>query len=680
MGKRKVKFVSPETIKKFLNENNISLDSLGGEKEQEDFISRLSETLISYRRINSSQKISKYEKSIKLQGKGQEILNILQEVNFSPDMVDKLAEEFIPQPALTKAEIDEIKTLKEKMAQMEKEIQETKAKVAAYEKAKESSDAVGEKSEVSEEHSETDTTTAPKKDDWITGEVPSKRKTREQSVYEVEGDVLDRRDETASEIFRDMLDMHKQLRETKKDLRRTNPSIKTGRTIGEGVVDIVSWARDVMVCDIIHGGISNLDHDIFAGGAFIAFTGLAVTGYVGARVAGKAIKGVAKLGVKTIGGAITLAGKAGKALFKAGKGTAKKCKAKADNLREKRRNKKIGRTEEALEEANEVTKNVLDLTERKLKASIFPQKYIKFLSEDQKQYLEDIKDATKRGDIEDKLIQENDEYTTKAKSGLRHLTTIGLVKEFQDKFGIEEADAKYIIDNSFISESGELIIPDNSPVTIDELADSFLDEDLMDILAIPQVGNFNLDELQCIEYYLSNPEEMGDLKNLVKTGQIREDVEIYIRLAKREIDISQTNGYIDVNSELETIGSYLDTARENEAILEEAYGRDLFDVAKELRAQILEMTKEFEQTKGETSFRDSARRETLRKIAQAKVEDLEKSRIIKIIQHDDSKGIALTKRAERALSQDLVQDIEHATDIKRDKINYEQETEEHEEK
>ena len=63
-----------------------------------------------------------------------------------------------------------------------------------------------------------------------------------------------------------------------------------------------------------------------------------------------------------------------------------------------------------------------------------------------------------------------------------------------------------------------------------------------------------------------------------------------------------------------------------------------------------------------------------------KVEDLEKSRIIKIIQHDDSKGIALTKRAERALSQDLVQDIEHATDIKRDKINYEQETEEHEEK
>ena len=36
MGKRKVKFVSPETIKKFLNENNISLDSLGGEKEQED--------------------------------------------------------------------------------------------------------------------------------------------------------------------------------------------------------------------------------------------------------------------------------------------------------------------------------------------------------------------------------------------------------------------------------------------------------------------------------------------------------------------------------------------------------------------------------------------------------------------------------------------------------------------
>ena len=659
MKKRKVEFVSPKTVKKFLEENNVNLDSLGGEKEQEDFISRLSDALIKFRKINSAKDISKIEKASRLESAGQDVLKVLQEVNIPVDIINKLSENFIPQPTPTKVDIDEIKDLKEKVA---------------HEKTADDEQEQSEEKETTENSEEYSEATSHKKDDDIIDveyrEVTSDEETQKQDEVEVEGSVFDKRDETASEIFRDMLDKHRELREQKKELKKLNSSIRTERTIGEGVTNILRWSRDVMVCNVLYGGISNLDHDIIAGGAFIALTGVAVTGYVGARVAGKAIKGVAKLGFKA-------AKFAGKAIFKAAKGTAKICKAKADKNREKRRLKQIDRTDEALKEADNATLQILEYSKRRLRANeILEEEYEDYgFSEEQLQYISDIRDEEKREETEDKILEENEELLTEAKKKIAEISLIGITKDFQEKLGIENPEEiRRIIDSVTMDENGQLVLGEDSPVSMEDIESAGLYDKFINIVNLPKINEMSFEDIRDI-VDLSDSEI--DIDEDITDFWLGKDYIDYVKVIRDVIQESRANGE---EISLDSINENIQTISNNNYILREAYDRDLVSVAKDLRDQVKGLSKEFEGLREGKTSKDNRRRETLRKIAKAKVADLEKSEIIEIIKKGDEKEVSILGQAKDALSQDLAQDLEHTADIKRGKIDYEQETDEHEEK
>ena len=679
-----VEFIKYETVKKFLEDNNVSLSSLGGEKEQSEYITKLSDALLEYRRAKSSKNVSIEEKAENISRSIGNVGAIIQEGNIPKNIADKLIKNFIPFQIPTKEESETIKKLQEQIKErnaiieaLKKENEELKRKQKEVSQDQSIDQEEQPKSAESEEKEITDVDYTIVDEPKITQESIDRYDGKIPDMIEIEGEKVGSRDETASEIFKDMLDKHKELRDQKKALKKSNPSIRTGKTIGKGVVDILSWSRDVLVCDIISGGVANLDHDIMLGGAFIALTGVAVTGYVAGRLTGKAIKGVANLGAKAIKGAVTLTGKAGKAIFKASKGTAQKCKKKADKIREEKRKNRIARTGDALKEADEATLQILDYSKRRLRVNeIWEEEYEDYdFSDDQLQYISDIRDDSKREETEDKIIQENEELLVEAKKMIRELSLIGITKDFQEKLGIKDPEeVKDFIDSIEIDENGDLVIGSDSGITIEDIESAGLYDKLKNVVELPGLNEISFEDIRNIVGYV---ESSYDLDEIVQNTGMDENIVKYIKVINENISESRANGE---EISLDSLDIDLQTILNNNYILEEAYSRDLVDISKDLRKQVEAISIEFEGLRDGKQSKDDHRRETLRKIAEAKVKDLKNAGIIEVIQDGDRKQVNILGQAKDALSQDLAQDIEHTADIKRGKITYQQDNEEHDEK
>ena len=393
-------------------------------------------------------------------------------------------------------------------------------------------------------------------------------------------------------------------------------------------------------------------------------------------IAGKAVKGVGKLGIKTIKGAAKLTGLTGKAIFKGARGAAKKCKQKADKINKARKQNKFNKTVDALATLDEVTSKILDFSGDRLNETILSNNknnYDANYTFLQRKYLDDIQNNEKREIVEDKILQENDELAAKLKNGLIDLSLRGISIEFQNKLGLDYAKAKTFINSVSIDENGELEIPEGSPVTLEEIEKAGIDEHLKRVVQIPRPKNFTLEDLDFISYHLEFPEKYDKNKNKAQKIGLNKNVIDYVEKMSKEVKVSQENGFI-TKEDISDLNGIMDHICSNSLILQEAYDRDLYEIATELRTQSIELVQEFSGIYKSDEKEDFRRREALRKIAEAKLKELKNAGIFETIQKDDEKQVRILSEAKRALSQDLAQDLEYTAHIKNEQINKKEET------
>lgn len=653
------KFITDESIKIFLKKNNVSLEHLGDEKKQEEYIKRLSEAMIELKKsiklMRADDKQSVDRRSVALAQLGE----LVKEGNLSKDVQNKLTQTFIPfNPKREKDDLDSIRAemhkLEEENKRLLKEIEELKKQIS--EQQQES----GQSQEIQPEPLIIDA------DYNIFG----KDAPIDVDFIELNGEVVGKKDETAKDVLKSMLDYHKGLREQRKEIKRNAKNSETAldiidkrdKSIAAGAKKILEVSRDILLTNVIRGGVSNLDHDILAGGAFIVGAAAVTTGYVAGRVAGKAVKGVAKLGVRTIRGAITLTGIAGKAIYMGAKGAAKKCKAKADKIRNERKQAKLDRTEDVLEEMDEATKQVLEFAQKRLEYSKVSDTLDVNLTPRQGSYLSAIQDSDTREEAENKINAENSELLVEAKKQLRYLKLAGIINELKGRFSLEDSAARKLINSVEIDENGELVIKEDSPVTLEQLEEAGLDQYLKKVVQAPKIKDFDFEDISTISYLLSNPDEIDRLKS---SGEVTDGVIKFVELVR--------DGETRVDDTIFNLKLTSDRIQGNNYILQEAYSRDLFEMAKELRKQSLDISREFRESYESNKYKDSHRREVLRKIAEAKLNDLKDSGIIETVQKGDEKQVKILAQAERVLSYDLTEDIEHAVDLRKKKMDRHQE-------
>lgn len=664
------KYITDESIKTFLKKNNVSIEHLGDEKKQEEYIQRLSKAMIelknSVKFMKADDKQSVDRRNIALAQLGE----LVKEGNLPKDVQDKLTQTFIPfNPKREKENIDNIRTqmqkLEEENKKLTQEIEELKKKLS-------------EKEQESEKNQEIQSEEAPEPVVIDTDyNIFDKDEPIDADFIEVNGELIDKKDETAKDVLKSMLDYHKGLRDQRKEIKRNSKNSETAldiidkkdKSIAAGAKRILSTSRDILLMNVIRGGVSNLDHDILAGGAFIVGAAAVTTGYVAGRVAGKAVKGVAKLGIKTIRGAITLTGMAGKAIYKGARGAAQKCKAKADKIRSERRQAKLDRTEDVLVEMDEATKQVLEFSKRRLENSKVSDALDIDLTPRQESYLSAIQENSTREDAENKINAENSELLVKAKEQLRYLKLSEITNKIRGISSLSDSDIRHFVNSVEIDENGELMIGEGAPVTLEQLEEAGIDEYLKRVVQTPKVKDFDLEDIGTISYLLSNPDEIDRLKSF---GEVKKGVIRFVELVR--------DGETRVDNTIDDLKITSDRIEGNNYILQEAYSRDLFEISKELRAQSLDLSREFRESYESSKIKDAHRRDALRKIAEAKLNDLKDSGIIETVQKDDEKQVKILAQAERVLSYDLTEDIEHAVDLKKKKMDRNQEDIDHESK
>ena len=689
---QKPTYISNNSIKKFLNQNNVSLKHLGDEEKQEEYITKLCKVLVEYKKNKSNVEAGDKVKSADRIKNLHELGILLQDSKMEKEIQEKFIQTFIPFKFFTKEQKEYIKSMRDQLDDAKKEIERLKEENERLKNSK-------------NEEVEEQTQDEMFDDDWYFDEKepedeliltedeiknksdfeePDIEYTPKQREYdsdyiEIDGKVIDKRDEKASDILKSMIEHQKVLKEKAKQEKANKKnakdsldiSIKKDKTIASGVKKILGVSRDILLYYLPNG---NLSHDLIAGTAFIgaatAVTGLYVTG----RLAGKAVKGIGKIGIKTIKGAAKLTSLTGKAIFKGAKGAAKKCKQKADEINKARKQNKFNKTVDALATLDEVTSKVLDFSADRLNETILgnnKNNYDSNYTSLQKRYLNDIQNNEKRESIENKILHENNDLAVKLKKGLIDLSLRGISIEIQNKLGLDYAKAKTFINSVSIDENGELEIPEGSPVTLEEIEKAGIDEHLKRVVQIPKPKNFTLEDLDYISYYLEFPEKYD--KNKAQKIGLNKNVIDYIENVSKEVKASQENGFI-TKEEISDLNGIMDCIYSNSSILQEAYDRDLYEIATELRTQSIELVQEFSGIYKSDEKEDFRRREALRKIAEAKLKELKNAGIFETIQKDDEKQVRILSEARRALSQDLAQDLEYTAHIKNEQINKKEET------
>lgn len=634
-------FISEENVKNFLKKNNISLEKIGGEEEQAKFITRLSDSLLYLKKaiLYKKEGVSRDDQAKQIVEARTNLGKVFNEAGFSSKASDEIINNFIPSKTPTKEDAQVIKELRAEIDALKKRVEELEQQ--------------GEPKPIEVEP-------VPEPEPEPTEPVPEPEPTEPvhptrnpEDPIPTEGRVIGESDETARGILGDMIHQLGELNKQKQALKKTGEKYTP---IGKGVVNICKWSRDVLRERIILGGVDYLDRDIMLGGAFIATTAFVlVPGYVAGRVAGKVIKGVAKLGVKAVTGV-------GNTMFKAAKGTAKKCKARVDKNREEKRKVRVGETKQALDEAKEITTMILDYSQTR-ETAVTKKNDISYsrLSKPKQADLMAIEDPDLRPDTEEKLEKENENLLLEANRKLRSLRLKRISKEFHDKFGLDEISIGEIIHNFKIDKNGELVEIGESLVSLDEISEAGLYDELKKAIEIPKVNEFSRDDIKDIINLLKAENMMQDLDDLVERGEISPEVAEYVT----EISDSLNNGFIS-NRDIAAVRVKVISMELNDDILREAYLRDLVDVAQELHSQILTMEQEFEQIQDGNTRRDAKRREILRKIAEVKVDSLIEHGIVEIVRNENGREQIVINQGRDVL--DLTEDLEHTTDLKRDRI------------
>ena len=685
---RRPMYVSKENVENFLTQNNVSLEHIGDKEKQNEYISKLCEALIKCRKDKSMIQAGDEVALEKRRNNYNELGILLQNAKMGKDIQNKFIQKFIPFRFYTREQKEYINSMRKELEEAKKEIERLKEENERLKNSK--NEEVEEQAQdemfdddwyFTEEEPEDELILG--KDDWEGPNVEYKQKERgyDPDYIEIDGKVIDKRDEKATDILKSMVEHQKILKEKAKqekaNKKNARDSLDINRRKDKSIMSVVSkiWSvsRDITLYYLPNGDPL---HDFRVGlGALVATT--AITGVVvPGMIAGKAVKGVGKLGIKTIKGAAKLTGLTGKAIFKGARGAAKKCKQKADKINKARKQNKFNKTVDALATLDEVTSKILDFSGDRLNETILSNNknnYDANYTFLQRKYLDDIQNNEKREIVEDKILQENDELAAKLKNGLIDLSLRGISIEFQNKLGLDYAKAKTFINSVSIDENGELEIPEGSPVTLEEIEKAGIDEHLKRVVQIPRPKNFTLEDLDFISYHLEFPEKYDKNKNKAQKIGLNKNVIDYVEKMSKEVKVSQENGFI-TKEDISDLNGIMDHICSNSLILQEAYDRDLYEIATELRTQSIELVQEFNGIYKSDEKEDFRRREALRKIAEAKLKELKNAGIFETIQKDDEKQVRILSEAKRALSQDLAQDLEYTAHLKNEQINKKEET------
>lgn len=655
----KVQYISDENVRNFLKNNNISLEKVGGEKEQREYIARLSKALLTYRKSKGYSKgISREEKAENIANAIAEIGKIFEEAGISNADSDKIIRNFIPFLVPTQENAKALKELRKQIEQIKKQLEsrderiaELEEKLRNWEKKKQSekNDEEQDNSEIIDEEQDDS-----KKEIEIIDLDSDRFSISDGKIISIDGEVVEKRDETPREKFKDLRDKAKNLRDQRKELIKSNG--KKSKSITEGVADIFDCARNLMNERIlVDVNIDNIEMKAALGTALVIGSVITIPGYVAGRLAAKTIKGVAKLGLK-----------AGKAIFKATKGTAKKCKSRADKNRAIRKQKRKYATREALEEAKDVVSSIEDYSIKKRQENSIESilgMEIQDLPDKVKNDLFDVCIDSKRPEVEERLEQENENLLERVNRELRDLRLKETAKKFQEEFGLSEISFGEILNNIALDSNGELIEIGDLPISLDKIKEAGLYDLLKEEVEFPKTNNFSYNEIADILIYTGDPNI--DLDKMVKEQEISPEAAKYIKKINKSVE----NGYIsldDDSGDMVLIESIARKIAYNGAVLKEAYSRDLETMAKELHSQIIFMEQEFEQIKDGNSRKDEKRIKTLRKIAEAKVQSLIDAKIVEVVQGEYSREVNIVEQGRDAL--DLTEDLEHTIDLKRDKI------------
>lgn len=643
MGKknqRRVKWVSNDSLKSFLQKNKVSLEHIGDEKKQDNYIARLASAALKYKRsfeYMQSGNRDGFEKNYKAL---KEFEAVILEGKIPDNVFYRLVGNLTPiYPNKQKEEIDAIKKKIEKLEKENKQLKEEKTNKPEPTQKKEEKD------------------------------------SENKEPIKVEGEVVGKRDENIRDIVKDIgnvyKDSFKTYREYKKNKKALRAEEKAGPTIYEGTVKKFDEMRTFLKY-YLRSGDSAIDYPL---SLVVAMGGLAdIALYVTGRTTAKAVKQVGKLGIGVIKGAVTLTALAGKTAFKAAKGTALKCKEKADKVRDEKNQVKFDKTVDVLAELDQATKVVKNLAEKRLNQTMFYDPLDTVLSPRQERYLKNIEDSEKREKTEDIILEENGRLLARAKRRLRDAEYKGIIGKFQDKFNVEYSDVRNWINNVKVDENGELIIGEYSPFTLEEIEEAGLDGYLKTIASLPKIKDFDLEDIENISACLSDELDMKMLEERKEDGQVSKNVYDYIKFMAKEKENNGSDKYLHELAELDALTYDISI---NNQILQEAYNRDLVDISEELEKQTYSLIHDFREGMDSNKRKDVRKREALRKIAESKLNGLKNTGIIETIQKEDQKQVRILSQAERVLSYDLSQDLEYVKDLNKNKIKDNKDNSEH---
>lgn len=658
-SKNRTEPISNETVKDFLEKNGVSLEKVGGEDKQNEYIAELASalkvakmTVVRRPKASDEQAVDDYMRKV------NDKVNILGQVagkaGITNEVASKLYKNFIPNPSPKRDQKAEIDSMKKKMDEMKaendrlkKELEEEKAKTKALEEAKNKAiQEAGIKENVEP--------VEPR-------ENPSPNPTQKNEPIDVDYTVTDKRDEKAGEYIKDIWkktsEKNKEIKEAVKKAKTENIKLKpkTNEVISIAKINAkvakacfefvdrhVGFERPADVFDMPGVTIKNI------GAATIA-TGMAVTGMAIATVGGVSYMAgeLAIKGVKKVAGLA----------FKAAKGTAKLCKSKVDKHIERRNQERVQKTKEALSETKLVTDKILKYSKDRLDADFLSKDEVDDLSDEKAADLTDIRNSKTRSKTEDKLLLENDEALEEFKKLLDEASKKEASSQFEQALGMSKEDFGRLFEVAKIDENGELFIDRSSPVTLDEIEKAGLDETLKSVVKMPKVQDFDFEDVSDIVYYLRNG---GDIEKAEKDDSTNKTP---IEFVKAMLKVGYDEADID---KLEEVSDRIDT---NHLILNEAYSRDMFEMAEELSKQSISLNREFDEISGDKDKNNAKRLEELRKIATAKVASLRNAGIVNVISENDSKQAQILEKADRILSRDFAQELEHTVDIKSEKIN-----------